>query len=234
MVLLVCARDRRARAEAAVRHHDRGAARERSERRLLARSRPVDRPGAQDDGAGDDVVDAADERRRERPLLRADPGDPRDAALSSATTRPATTPPRRAASSSRKTSPARFGRRRRLLGRADDRVVADRVCAQRPAPHAPCGAASRGDDDERVAGDLRERPVLDHRAGHLNRERPDDADVQAFARRRRRRGGGRGRRRRPLAVTAASQRAGEHEQSRRRPHPATKAERGEPCGPPRP
>ena len=36
------------------------------------------RPGAQDDGAGDDVVDAADERRRERPLLRADPGDPRD------------------------------------------------------------------------------------------------------------------------------------------------------------
>ena len=233
MVLLTRARDRRAGAEAAVCHHDRRAARERSERGLLARRRAVGRPGAQDDGAGDDVVDAADERRRERPLLRADPRDARhggalfrhdEAGDHAAETRRLVLA---------EDEPGEVRQRRRLLRGADDRVVADLVC-RRDRPHAPL------------------RPVLPPRRRRADRRRPAPASRARSPRRAPEPESG------PttpmcrpsaarvvvvaaawsspprVAVTAASQRAGEHEQSRRRPHAATKAERGEPCGPPRP
>ena len=181
MVLLVRARDRRARAQAAVRHHDRGAARERSERRLLARGRAVRRPGAQHDGAGDDVVDAADERRRERPLLRPDPGDPRAARRSLPPRRARRRrPPRRAASSSRKHEPGEVrqaaapsrARRRARSGRPD-------AAARRRARALRRGlrAATTTSGSPATCASV---PCSITAPGTCTDERPDDADAQAL------------------------------------------------------
>ena len=156
VVLLVRARDRGASAQrppCAITID--GAARERAERRLLARGRAVGRPGAQHDRAGGDVV-----RRRGRTPPRAPaPAGPTQAtraaaALSSAATRPATTPPSRAASSSRKTRPGEV-RQRRPLRRTRRRPRSDRPGRAVAAARTRAAAGSlAGDDDERVAGDL--------------------------------------------------------------------------------
>ena len=221
------------------RHHDRRAARDRPERRLLARGRAVRPTTAR-------RTTAAGRRSRGRrgrtPSRAPGPaGRPRRRAAAARspprTTRPATTPPSRAASSSRNTRPARFGSGGAFVGRADDARSAT-VDLPPPLRGTRCAACVGADDDhERVGGDLRASvPVLDHRAGHLHR--------RAGPRRRRAGPAAACSRRRASVVVVVAARfpppqppqrsSAQHEQSRRRPHPATKAERGGPCGPPRP